>query len=88
MEMLRWLKSEGCPWNEGACTSAAWKGPLEALKWLRSEGCPWDGSTWKFAAESVREWLKEMVVLRIIKSTVTSTVRITAETSTAETRLA
>ena len=59
VEMLKWLRSEGCPWNETACQSAAAHGHLEVLKWLRSEVCPWDGRTWRFAAESTREWLEE-----------------------------
>merc|ERR1711934_1185224 len=42
LDVLKWLRSEGCPWNVGACNSAAGEGHLECLKWLRSEGCPWD----------------------------------------------
>ena len=59
METLQWLRSEGCPWGEYVCAEAAEGGHLEILKWLRSEGCPWDGRTWKYAAESTREWLEE-----------------------------
>ena len=39
METVRWLKSEGCPWNVWACITAAEGGHLEILKWLRREGC-------------------------------------------------
>ena len=42
LEMLKWLRSEGCPWSEWACRGAAAGGQLEALRWLRSEGCPWN----------------------------------------------
>ena len=42
MEVLKWLRSEGCPWNESACQWAVMGGQLEILKWLRSEGCPWN----------------------------------------------
>ena len=59
LEILKWLRSEGCPWDASACAGAAKCGHLEVLKWLRSEGCPWDSSTWFSAAESTREWLKE-----------------------------
>ena len=59
MEILEWLRSEGCPCEEMACMGAGASGHLEMLKWLRSEGCPWDGNTWLNAAESTREWLKE-----------------------------
>ena len=50
MEILKWLRSEGCPWDEDACSCAAVNGHLEALKWLRSEGCPWDESACEWAA--------------------------------------
>ena len=42
LEVLKWLRSEGCPWNWWTCWAAAKGGHLEVLKWLRSEGCPWD----------------------------------------------
>merc|ERR1711934_1311215 len=61
LEILKWLRSQDppCPCNEQACEIAAQEGHLEVLKFLRSEGCPWDGCTWKYAAESSREWLEE-----------------------------
>ena len=59
MEVLKWLRSEGCPWDEETCEMAAEGGHLEVLKWLRSEGCPWDAGTWDAAKESTREWLRE-----------------------------
>ena len=51
LEVLKWLRSEGCPWSEMACPSAARGGHLEALRWLRSEGCPWNERTCSGAAE-------------------------------------
>ena len=36
--VLKWLRSEGCPWDESACSGAAEGGQLETLKWLRSKG--------------------------------------------------
>ena len=42
MEILQWLRSEGCPWDASACDKAARGGHLEILKWLRSKGCPWN----------------------------------------------
>ena len=59
MEILKWLRSKGFPWDEEACAGAAEGGHLEVLKWLRSEGCPWDAGTWDAAKESTREWLRE-----------------------------
>ena len=40
LEMMKWLRSEGCLWDARAYAGAASGGHLEALKWLRSEGCP------------------------------------------------
>ena len=59
MEVLRWLRSEGCPWNKDTCTAAAVKGHLDVLKYAHENGRPWDWTTSLNAAESVREWLKE-----------------------------
>ena len=47
---MKWLRSEGCPWNAGACNGAARGGHLEILKWLRSKGCPWNERTCLCAA--------------------------------------
>ena len=59
--MLKWLRSEGCPWDEVPCTYAANGGHLDVLKWLRSEGCPWDAITCTEAASfrhlDVFKWL-------------------------------
>ena len=37
--MLKWLRAEGCPWDERVCAKAAYGGQLEVLKWLRAEEC-------------------------------------------------
>ena len=50
LEVLQWLRSQGCPWDEKACCGAAYKGSLEMLVWLRGEGCPWNEETCKGAA--------------------------------------
>ena len=50
MEMLKWLRSEGCPWDADTCSGAAFRGNLEMLKWLRSKGCPWNGWACEYAA--------------------------------------
>ncbi len=42
LEILQWLKSQGCPWNNETCADAAEGGHLELLQWARSQGCPWD----------------------------------------------
>jgi hypothetical protein len=48
---MQWLKEEGCPWNETACSAAASNGHLGLLQWLRKEGCPWNKNTTNLAGE-------------------------------------
>ncbi len=40
LEVLKWLRANGCPWNEEVCGLAATEGHLEILKWARENGCP------------------------------------------------
>ena len=63
MEVLKWRRSEGCPWDaQSICTEAALGGHLEVLKWLRSEGCPWNERACQWAARhghlEVLKWLR------------------------------
>ena len=62
MEIIRWLRREGCPLSVGACYCAAGNGHLEILKWLRSEGCPWNAGYCAGAAEGghleILKWLR------------------------------
>ena len=52
MEALKWLRSEGCPWDAEACIhAAALHGHLDVLKYLHENGCPWDWRTCAWAAE-------------------------------------
>ena len=39
MEVARWAKERGCPWDEETCAYAAEGGHLEMLQWLRANGC-------------------------------------------------
>ena len=48
--MLQWA-SQGCPWNEDTCSSAAAGGHREALKFERHKECPRNGRTCMDAAE-------------------------------------
>ncbi len=32
LEVLLWVQSQGCPWNENTCAKAAREGHLEVLK--------------------------------------------------------
>ena len=50
LEVIKWLKENGCPWDTRTCTFAALNGHLEVLKWLKENGCPWDTRTYSNAA--------------------------------------
>lgn len=43
LEVLKWLRANGCPWDHRACYAAAWNGHLGVLRWLHANGCPWTG---------------------------------------------
>jgi hypothetical protein len=62
LEVLQWLRENGCPWDEYTCHHAAEGGHLEVLQWLRANGCPWNASTCGSAAEGgqleVLQWLR------------------------------
>lgn len=50
MDMLKWARKIGCPWDESTCANAAFHGNLEILHYARSQGCRWDESTCSAAA--------------------------------------
>ena len=69
MEVLKWARAKGCPWDEMTCSSATEGGHLEVLKWARANGGPWDATTciWaKRRGHSVgvgpRKWLSRNMV--------------------------
>ena len=41
LELVRWLRGEGCPWDALTCYAAVDQGHVEVLRWLRENGCPW-----------------------------------------------
>ena len=45
MEVLQWLRAEGCPWNWLTCEYAVEGGDVEVLRWARENGCEWDAAT-------------------------------------------
>ena len=51
LELVRWLRGEGCPWDRWTCNFAASAGQLGILQWLRANGCPWDARTCNEAAK-------------------------------------
>ena len=52
IQMLKWAKEEGCPWNERTCATIALGGHLVVLKWARDHKCPWGVNTCGFAAKT------------------------------------
>ena len=65
LEVVQWLRQNGCPWSIWACTFSARGGHLEVLKWARDQDppCPWDWATCARAAEGgqleVLKWLRD-----------------------------
>ena len=42
LEVLKWLRRKGCPWNERTCLRAAVHGHLDVLRWAIDNGCPYE----------------------------------------------
>ena len=53
MQLIRWLRSQGCPWSSDICSHAALLGDTSMLQWLRQQDppCPWSCATLHVAAE-------------------------------------
>jgi len=51
LEVLQWLRENGCPRDLGTCWCAAQGGHLEVLQWARAKSCPWDEDTCNWAAK-------------------------------------
>jgi len=43
--VLKWARTQQCPWTERTCQWAANGGHLDVLKWAREHGCPWTAAT-------------------------------------------
>jgi hypothetical protein len=50
LEVLKWMRSSGCPWDTMICPYAAYGGQLDVLQWAREHHCPWDAGTCSTAA--------------------------------------
>jgi hypothetical protein len=63
LELIKWLKAEGCPvvLNAQMFTDAVATGNLELAEWLKAEGCPWDIEAFKMAVATINipflDWL-------------------------------
>ncbi len=51
LELLQWLRANGCAWDEDTCAYAARHGRMHVLQWLRANGCMWDSTTCAQAAQ-------------------------------------
>lgn len=52
LNVLKWFRSQGCPWDAEVCIIAAGTGNLEMLKWAICEGCPCPKDICFYAARS------------------------------------
>ena len=51
LDVLKYARENGCPWNEETCEEAARGGHLDVLKYLHENGCPWNEKACEHAAE-------------------------------------
>jgi hypothetical protein len=62
LDVLKWARANGCPWNWRTCAAAARNGHLEVLQWARANGCPWGEWTCYGAADNghleVLQWAR------------------------------
>ena len=56
LELVRWLRGEGCPWDLETCHYAVDKGHEEVLQWARENGCESDSITMLRAGEELGYW--------------------------------
>ena len=50
LDVLQWLREQGCDWNEGTCGGAAAGGHLDVLRWAVENGAPWVPGNCRVAA--------------------------------------
>ena len=50
LNLIKWARTNGCPWSEYTSARAARGGHLEVLQWLRANGCPWTATICSNAA--------------------------------------
>jgi hypothetical protein len=63
LQVLQWLKENGCPCNILTCAAAARYGHLACLQWARENGCRWNSDITTAAAKnghlSCLQWARE-----------------------------
>ena len=45
LDVLQWLRAEGCPWSYSTCENAVGWGHVKVLRWARENGAPWNAAT-------------------------------------------
>jgi len=58
---LKWLREQGCPWNEHATATAASAGQLDILMWAIENGCLWHKESTMISVKYRRPDNKEML---------------------------
>ena len=53
LELVQWLRGEGCPWSSYTCYRAVYEGHVEVLRWVRENGCPWE------------DWIRNMAARKL-----------------------
>ena len=51
LDVLRWARANGFPWDNRTCSLAAARGHLDVLQWARANRCEWDEFTCNNAAK-------------------------------------
>lgn len=61
LDVLKWARSQGCPWDYTTCLAAARNGHLHVLIWARAEGCRWKKSVFQGALDHynhhINKWM-------------------------------
>ena len=58
LELLKWLRAKGCPWNEKTCECAAMQGQYRCLVYAHKNGCPCGQKTCYEAAYACHRCLR------------------------------
>lgn len=63
LDLVKWLRKQGCAWDCDAFKASAEYGNIENMKWLKEQGCLWNPDTFAYAAKygnlDIMKWLKE-----------------------------
>jgi hypothetical protein len=61
LEVLKWARVNGSPWDKSTCSEVAKNGHLQVLQWARANECPWNELTCAAAANGhleVLQWVR------------------------------